>query len=105
MGESTQQFQSVTKRFAQLSPSEFRSEVERTWQAGQQILNTVCEQVEQQQIQPLDGAKIASCVAGTLLGYEEFHPRGIQDSPQLTDALMWSVTGASREREYAGSRQ
>ncbi len=66
----------VASKTSRLSPAEFSDWIDERLLAVRAILDTVKEQVGEQQIEPIVGARIASCVAGSVFGYEEFHPRG-----------------------------
>lgn len=72
---------STVARFASIDAPDFKQELERRGQVVARLEQQVSQAVEQDQITPLEGLKIVSCVHGTLYAYEEFHPRG-QSTPE-----------------------
>lgn len=87
----------VAGKAAQLDPAEFGEWFEERQRAVSNILETIKEQVvEQQIIEPLVGARIASCVVGSVFGYEEFHPRtGQPQAEQLLEMFEPALAGAN----------
>lgn len=86
----------VASRARDLSPSDFGDWIDERRQAQDAILESVKDQVSSQSIEPLVGARIASCVSGSIFGYEEFHPRG--DTPpaeQLMESALLSRVPAA----------
>jgi hypothetical protein len=78
----------VASKTAQFTAREFSEWIDQRQTALQTILETVKKEVGQQHIEPLVAARISSCVAGSVYGYEEFHPRGPAPSAeQLLEAL------------------
>ena len=69
---------SVQQRYGQMSPSQFRTEAEKTWEALSQVKDTIVDQVEQNNLRPIDAVKSIACLTGSVFGYEEFHPRSGQ---------------------------
>jgi hypothetical protein len=78
----------VASRASQFDPHEFGDWIDDRLRSVSNILDTVKEQVSELKIEPLVGARIASCVAGSVFGYEEFHPRGATPpAEQFLEAL------------------
>lgn len=70
------------------SGQEFDEWVDQRLLAQRSILDTVKDAVRADQIEPVAGARIMSCVAGSIFGYEEFHPRqGQPAAEQLLEML------------------
>lgn len=72
----------VTSRYQAMSPSQFRQESEKVWEALSQIKDTIVDQVDQNNLRPIDAVKSIACLTGSVFGYEEFHPRHGQQSPE-----------------------
>jgi len=78
----------VASKASQFSPSEFSDWLDERREAVSTIVESVKDEVNQGRIEPIVGARIASCVAGSVFGYEEFHPRGMTPpAEQLLEAL------------------
>lgn len=59
--------------YGDLSPDQFRSTIDESWEAARKIKDSVAEQVESQKLSPLQGAAIVACTVGQVFGYREFH--------------------------------
>jgi hypothetical protein len=90
----------VASKARQLEPGDFPRWLHERELTVSAILDTVKEQVAEEKIEPIVGARIASCVAGSVFGYEEFHPRG--DTPPAEQFL--EALSPHTERGLAGSR-
>lgn len=89
----------VAAKASHLSSSEFSDWIDERRDAVNAILETIKDEVGSNRIEPLVGARIASCVTGSVFGYEEFHPRGVTPpAEQFLEAL-------SPQGSLAGSRR
>lgn len=84
----------VAGKVAHMNGREFADWVDSRLRAQKEILETVTEQVGNGIIEPLVGARIASCVTGSVFGYEEFHPRaGGPPAEQMLETTLLARTG------------
>lgn len=82
----------VAVQASQLGQQEFSPWLRQRYEAVGNILESVEKQVTQGIIEPIVGARIASCVSGGVFGYEEFHPRGdAASAEQMLDVLKAST--------------
>lgn len=88
----------VASRVIPLNAEDFGNWLDERKRALGAIFETVKEQVSEETIEPIVAARIISCVAGSVFGYEEFHPRaGTPPVEQLLEALRpYADSGASR---------
>jgi hypothetical protein len=78
----------VASKAARFDSNGFAEWIDDRLRAVSSILDTVKDEVSNDRIEPLVAARIASCVAGSSFGYEEFHPRGgTPPAEQLLEAL------------------
>jgi hypothetical protein len=95
---TTEKQATVAGRAAGMDAREFSDWIEQRLVAQKEILESVAEQVANANLEPLVGARIASCVAGSVFGYEEFHPRaGAPAAEQVLDQQLLEKIG-SRSR-------
>jgi hypothetical protein len=80
---------SLVHQFASMKPTEFGPTIEPKWKVGERLLKEVRGAVEQQQLTPLDGARLISSITATLFGYDEFILREV--SPET-----WLAAASSR---------
>lgn len=87
--QKSQAFQAtVAGRYSQMQGSEFRAELGNAWKALDDVVNTVIDNVENQNLKPIDGIRAVAALTGSVFGYEEFHPRTGQ--PTLSTILSGS---------------
>jgi hypothetical protein len=92
---TAEQQATVAGKAASMNAREFADWIEQRLQAQKEILETVTEQVGNNVIEPLVGARIASCVSGSVFGYEEFHPRaGSPSAEQVLDQQLLGRVGS-----------
>jgi hypothetical protein len=85
----------VAGKAASMDAREFSDWIEQRLNAQKEILESVTEQVANANLEPLVGARIASCVAGSVFGYEEFHPRaGTPPAEQVLDQQLLGRIGS-----------
>lgn len=64
-------------RYADMRPEEFGPEMIEKWNAAEQTLTHLREQVENGVLSPKTAARTFSCLTGDLFSYDEFH--GVKD--------------------------
>jgi hypothetical protein len=74
---------SLVQQFASMKPTDFARTIEPKWQVGQKLVKEIQMAVEKEYLTPLDGARLISSVAATLLGYDEFILREISPETLL----------------------
>jgi hypothetical protein len=84
---------SLVQQYASMTPDEFGKSVQPRWKVGERLVNEVRSAVEQQDLTPLDGARLISSITATLFGYDEFILREV--SPE---AFLASSMGDSGKR-------
>jgi hypothetical protein len=84
---------SLVQQYASMTPDEFGESVQPRWKVGERLVNEVRSAVEQQDLTPLDGARLISSITATLFGYDEFILR--EFSPE---ALLASSLGEGSKR-------
>lgn len=93
-----QQWSSVSSRYQRMSPSEFTTEFENTWEALSAIRETIVEQVNKNNLRPIDAVKSVACLTGSAFGYEEFHPRSGSSHEQLQNLMQALQYGGKQQQ-------
>lgn len=68
----------VVSRFQDLDSAEFGDEVRKLWDAGDKVVGTIIEQVEEGPLMPVQGLAMIGCTVATLYGYQAFHGEASQ---------------------------
>jgi len=63
---------SLVHQFASMKPTDFGRTIEPKWQVAGRLIQEIRTAVEQKELTPLDGARLISSIAATVLGYDEF---------------------------------
>jgi hypothetical protein len=84
---------SIVERYAHTSPGDFRKRIERSWVALDAVKETVVDQVESDNLSPLEGVGVIGCAAAQIFGYNAFHG---QTTP--ADLVASVITQQQRER-------
>lgn len=87
---------SVAQRYASMDPQVFGVEIDKFQQYISSLTSVLKESVEQENVRPIDAIRTLSCATGSVLGYEEFHPRHPQQGwdATLTSKSMSALSGA-----------
>jgi hypothetical protein len=74
---------SLVQQFASMKSTEFGPTIEPKWQVCERLVMEIRTAVENQQLTPLDGARVISSITATLFGYDEFILREISPETWL----------------------
>jgi hypothetical protein len=78
---------SLVQQYASMTPDEFGESVQPRWKVGERLVNEVRSAVEQQDLTPLDGARLISSITATLFGYDEFILREVSPEAFLASSM------------------
>lgn len=79
---------SLVARFSGMPPNVYQEELDKTWQALQEVKEVIGRHVQEGNLRPIDAAKAISSVTGSVFGYEEFHARTSGPEAMLTTLLQ-----------------
>lgn len=77
---------SVTGRFSEMENGEFGSEIDKTWNALNDVQKVISQHVKAGNLRPIEGIRGFAALSANVLGYEEFVPRNNTTTSVLTQS-------------------